>query len=105
MVVVVLILLVICCLLSYLCVYSLCKKKKIVRVTTYGSILDRDPILGTDNMVYSPYTIGLNEDSAISEVSPLDSSYLNMSHASHMSKEDPIRKLTSMIPEDATVKN
>lgn len=89
------------CLFIYLCTYALCKEKKeVIRVTRYGSILDRDPDLGKDNMVYSPYTIGLNDDSAISEVAPLDNDYMNVSQ---ISKEDAIRKMTHMIPGDVDI--
>lgn len=89
------------CLFIYLCTFVLCKEKKeVVRVTRYGSILDRDPDLGKDNMVYSPYTIGLNDESMISEVAPLDNDYLNVSQ---MSKEDAIRKMTHMLPGDVNI--
>lgn len=101
MVIFVILLVLIVCLFIYLCLYAFCREKKeVIRVTRYGSILDRDPDLGKDNMVYSPYTIGLNDDSAISEVAPIDNEYLNMSH---ISKEDAIRKMTHMIPEDADI--
>jgi hypothetical protein len=82
-------------LLIYLCIYCLCKERKPTRkITRYGSILDRDPDLGMDNIVYTPQTIGLSDEVTLSEVSP-DDNYLNMST---MSKEDLIRKMTNMIP-------
>ena len=85
----------------YLCAYVLCKEEKpVIRVTRYGSILERDPDLVRDNLVYSAQTIGLNDESAISEVAPLDNDYLN---ASQISKEDVLRKMTHMIPGDPNI--
>jgi hypothetical protein len=65
-----------------------------VRVTRYGSILDKDPELRKDHLKYDAKTIGLNDQSMISEVKPEDNSYMN---ASGMDKT-LTNALTNMLP-------
>jgi hypothetical protein len=70
----------------------------VIRVTKYGSILDKDPELRKDNLKYDAKTIGLNDHSMISEVRPGDNSYMN---ASNMSR---VKALTNLIPGELTLR-
>lgn len=84
---------------TYACCQFICKEEKpVVRVTRYGSILDKDPELRQDHLKYDAKTIGINDTSMISEVRPEDNSYMN---ASNMSRE---QALTNMIPEHLTLR-
>ena len=86
---------------TYACCQFVCKEKKpVVRVTRYGSILDKDPELRKDHLKYDAKTIGLNDQSMISEVKPEDNSYMN---ASGMDKT-LTNALTNMLPQDLTTR-
>ena len=84
---------------TYACCQYICNEQQpVVRVTRYGSILDKDPELRQDHLKYDAKTIGLNDNSMISEVRPEDNSYMD---ASNMSRE---QALTNMIPGHLTVR-
>jgi hypothetical protein len=83
----------------YACCQYICKPpEKVIRVTRYGSILDKDPELRQDHLKYEANAIGLNRDSMISEVRPEDNSYMD---ASNMSRE---KALTKLIPGELTLR-
>ena len=83
-------------LMIYLCSRFITQKKeeerkKAEQPLRFASILDKDPELRKDHLVYDANTIGLNNQSMISEVQPEANEYLNMSN---MSRE---QALTNMI--------
>lgn len=84
----------------YACFQYIFKKPQpVIKVTKYGSILDKDPELRKDLMKYDPKTIGVTDESIISEVQPDENSYFDESTF------DRKKALTNLIPDNLKLRD